>query len=172
MGHIPTSTITNPSQDVRSTHRPRASASTWARHQDGRSKTKVYLNIFELHSSVYIAIWASPSHNMSAIVLPQDPAIHHHLLPEVLSRMITYILNINEKRVELHTHLAGAPHAVPPGVAHASCNNIRVTLRKQHNYIEPLLHHLPLLKHLRQHIGRPQLTGTIGTSQIPTTSGI
>ena len=122
--------------------------------EDPRRKS---IKIFELHSSVYIAIWASPSHNMSAIVLPQDPAFHHHLLPEILSQTITYILNVNKKRVQLHTHLAGALHAIPPGVAHASCNNIRVTLRKQHNYIEPLLHHLPLLDHLRQYIGRLQV---------------
>ena len=145
------------SQDVGSTHRPRTAASTWARHQDGGSTTKVYLNIFELRSSVYIAIWASPSHNMRAIILPQDSAIHHHLLPEALSQTITYNLTICEKRVEFHIHLAGALHAVLPGVAHSFCNSIKVTLRKQHNNFEPLQHHLHLLEHLRQYIGRLQV---------------
>ena len=87
-----------------------------ARQQDGGQKTKVYHSILELHSSVYIAIWGSPSHSMSAIVLPQDLTIHHHHhhhLPEVLSLTITYILNIHLKRVELPTHLDGALHAVP-----------------------------------------------------------
>ena len=42
----------------------------------------------------------------------------------------------------LHTHQA---------------NNIWVTLKQQHNNIEPLLHHLPLLDHLRHYIGRLQV---------------
>ena len=58
--------------------------------------------------------------------------------------------HINNK--QLHTRLAGTLHAVPPGVAHTSGNNIKVTLKQQHYNIEPLLHRLPLLDHLREDI--------------------
>ena len=65
---------------------------------------------------------------MSAIILPGDPADHHDLSPDILSQTITYILHINLPRVELRSHLATALHAVPPGVAHQSQNNIRVVM--------------------------------------------
>ena len=110
------------------THRPRTSVSTWARRLDGGLKTKVYLDIFESRSSVSLVILASPPHNMSAIIIPRNFAIHRHHQPEVLLQMIANILSIHEERVKSRARLAGAQSEVPPGGARASGNKIKVTV--------------------------------------------
>ena len=90
-----------------------SSASTWAKQQDGGHRAKVYLNIHNV-DTWYIVIWSSTSARMSTIILPADPTVHHHLLPEVLSHNLTYVLNIGKRRVELRSHLPGALQAVSP----------------------------------------------------------
>ena len=130
----------------------RTSARTWARQQDGGHRTKIYLNIFHLQATWHIAIWSSSSTKMSAIILPQDPRVHHDLLPDILSHTITHILNLGLPRVELRSHLASALHAVPPGVTHQSQNNIKVTLRLLDRQLAPRRHHRELIDHLRHHL--------------------
>ena len=128
------------------------SASTWARQQDGGHRIRIHLNIFHLEASWHVATWSSSSTKMSAIILPGDPANHHDLLPDILSQSITYILNINLPRVELRSHLAAALHAVPPGVAHQSQNNIRVVMRYLDQQPSPRRHHQELIQYLRYHL--------------------
>ena len=77
---------------------------------------------------------------------------HHDLLPDILSQSITYILNINLPRVELRSHLAAALHAVPPGVAHQSQNNIRVVMHHLDQQPSPKRHHQELIQYLRYHL--------------------
>ena len=89
---------------------------------------------------------------MSAIILPQDPRVHHDLLPDILSHTITHILNLRLPRVELRSHLASALHAVPPGVTHQSQNNIKTTLRLLDRQLAPRRHHRDLIDHLRHHL--------------------
>ena len=93
---------------------------------------------------------------MSAITLPRDPRAHHDLLPDILSQTITYILNINLQRIELRSHLAAALHPVPPGVAHQSQNNIRVTLQHLDQQPPPRQRHRDLIDHLRCYLGSYQ----------------
>ena len=68
------------------------------------------------------------------------------------SSSITYILSINQPRVELRSHLAAALHAVPPGVAHQSQNNIRVVMSHLDQQPSPRRHHQELTQYLRYHI--------------------
>ena len=89
---------------------------------------------------------------MSAIILPGDPVDHRDLIPDILSQTITYILSINQPRVELRSHLAAALHPVPPGVAHQSQNNIRVVMRHLDQQPPPKRHHQELIQYLRYHI--------------------
>ena len=89
---------------------------------------------------------------MSAIILRGDPANNHDLLPDILSQSITYILNINLPRVGLRSHLAAALHAVPPGVAHQSQNNIRVVMRHLDQQPSPRRHHQELIQYLQYHL--------------------
>ena len=111
-------------------------------------RTKIYLNIFRLEATWYIATWSFASTKMSAIILPRDLRAHHDLLSDILSRTIAYILNINLPRIELRSHLAAALHAVPPGVAHQSRHNIKVTLRHFHSQQSPRQHHWDVIDHL------------------------
>ena len=128
------------------------SASTWARQQDGGHRVRIHLNIFHLEASWHVATWSSSSTKMSAIILPGDPVDHHDLIPDILSQTITYILNINQPRVELRSHLAAALHAVPPGVAHQSQNNIKVVTRHLDQQPSPKRHHQELIQYLKYHI--------------------
>ena len=128
------------------------SASSWARQQDGGHRVRIHLNIFHLEASWHVATWSSSTTKMNAIILTGDPIDHHDLIPDILSQSITYILNINRPRVELRSHLAGALHAVPPGVAHQSQNNIRVALHHLDQQPSPKRHHQELIQYLRYHI--------------------
>ena len=89
---------------------------------------------------------------MSAIILPQNPRVHHDLLPDILSHTITHILKLGLPRVEIRSHLASALHAVPPGVTHQSQNNVKVTLRLLDRQLAPRRHHRDLIDHLRHHL--------------------
>ena len=107
---------------------------------------------------------------MSAIILPQDPRVHHDILPDILSHTITHILNLGLPRVELRSHLAPALRAVPPGVTQSQ-NNIKVTLRPLERQLAPRRHHRDLIDHLRHHL--ESLQAHQGESNIrdpPTTS--
>ena len=128
------------------------SASAWARQQDGGHRIRIHLNIFHLEASWHVATWSSSTTKMNAIILSGDPVDHHDLIPDILSQSITYILNINRPRVELRSHLAAALHAVPPGVAHQSQNNIRVALHHLDQQPSPKRHHQELIQYLRYHI--------------------
>ena len=130
----------------------RTSASAWARQQDGGHRIRIHLNIFHLEASWHVATWSSSTTKMNAIILSGDPVDHHDLIPDILSQSITYILNINRPRVELRSHLAAALHAVPPGVAHQSQNNIRVALHHLDQQPSPRRHHQELIQYLRYHI--------------------
>ena len=144
------------SSSTRQSSITRSSATTWARHQDGGHRAKIYLNIFHLQASWYIATWSSASTKMSAIILPQDPRAHHDLLPDILSHTITYILSTDLPRVELKSHLSSALHAEPPGVAYQSQNNIRVMLRRLDLQPPPRQHHRDLIDRLRCYLGSYQ----------------
>ena len=99
-----------------------------------------------------VATWSSSTTKMNAIILSGDPLDHHDRIPDILSQSITYILNINRPRVELRSHLAAALHAVPPGVAHQSQDNIRVALHHLDQQPSPKRHHQELIQYLRYHI--------------------
>ena len=119
----------------------------------GKTTRWLYLNIFHLQATWHIAIWSSSSSTkMSAIILPQNPRVHHDLLPDILSHTITHILNLGLLRVEIRPHLASALHAVPPGVTYKSQNNIKVTLRLLDRQLAPRRHHRDLIDHLRHHL--------------------
>ena len=78
-----------------------------------RTSSQDLLNIFHLQATWHIAIGSSSLIKMSAIILPQDPRVHHDLLADILTHTITHILNLGLPRVELRSHLASALHAVP-----------------------------------------------------------
>ena len=111
-----------------------------------RHRTRIYLNIFHLQATWDVAIWSSSSTNMSAIILLQDLRAHRNLLPDILSHAIAYILSIDLPRVELRPHHASALHAVPLRGAHRSQNNIKVTLRQQHQQQAPRHHVINIIK--------------------------
>ena len=90
------------------------STTTWAEPQERERRTTVCLNIHHL-SNFYIAIWSSVASKMHALVL--DPATHHDLLSDIISESITYIINIQKRRVQIRSHLTEHSHNTP-GVAH------------------------------------------------------
>ena len=92
---------------------------------------------------------------MHALVLPQDPAAHHDLLSDIISESITYMLNIQKRRIQIRSHLTEALHAIPPGVAHHSYNNIRLTVRQQ-DYQPPKPEHQDLMDYLRYYLDNLQ----------------
>ena len=116
------------------------------------SSSSTKMSAIILEASWHVITWSSSSTKMSAIILPGDPADHHDLLPDILSQTITYILTINLPRVELRSHLAAALHAVPPGVAHRSQNNIRVVMHCLDQQPSPRQHHQELIQFLRYHL--------------------
>ena len=156
------------SSSTRPTSTTRSSASTWARQQDGGHRTRIHLNVIHLDATWHIASWSSASTKMSVIILPRDPRVHHDLLPDILSRTIAYILDINLPRIELKSHIVAALHPVPPGVARQSQKNIRVTLRHLDLQPPPRQHHRDLINHLRCYLGSYQaLRGRILASCDP-----
>ena len=118
------------------------------RHRRGRL-TKVFLDIHPFRSTLFIVIWSSPRRSLDAIILHQDPRVHQHLLSEIISHTVAYIVNIDKPQVQLQTHLAEAAlQAIPSGVARASHNNIQTTLLQQQLYQPPQQHHNYLIQHL------------------------
>ena len=70
------------------------------RHRRGRL-TKVFLDIHPFRSTLFIVIWSSPRRSLDAIILHQDPRVHQHLLSEIISHTIAYIVNIDKPQVQL-----------------------------------------------------------------------
>ena len=115
-----------------------------------RSTDKVFLDIHPFRSTLFIVIWSSPRRSVDTIILHQDPRVHQHLLSEIISHTIAYIVNIGKPQVQLQTHLAEAAlQAIPSGVARASDNNVQTALLQQQQlYQPPQQHHNYLIKHL------------------------
>ena len=59
--------------------------------------------------------------------------------------------NIQKRRLQVRSHLTEALHAIPPGVAHHSHNNIRPTVRQQ-DYQPPKPEHQDLMDYLRRYL--------------------
>ena len=98
-------------------------------------------------------IWSSPGRSLDSIILHQDPRVHRHLLSEIISHTVAYIVNIDKPQVQLQTHLSEAAlQAIPSRVARASHNNIQTTLLQQQLYQPPQQHHNYLIQHLEDSI--------------------
>ena len=127
------------------------------RHHRGRL-TKVFLDIHPFRSTLFIVIWSSPKRSLDAIICHQDPRVHQHLLSEIISHTIAYIINIDKPQAQLQTHLAEAAlQAIPSGVARASHNNIQTTLLQQQPHQPPQQRQNYLIKRLEgsiEHVHR------------------
>ena len=103
------------------------------RHRRGHP-TRVFLDIHPLRSTSFIVIWSSPRRSLDAIIVHQDPRAHHHLLSEIISHTIAYIINAS-------TTMDAACRSSPS-------INIQTTLLQQQPYQPPQQHHNNLIERL------------------------
>ena len=119
--------------------------------------TNIFLDIHPFRSTLSIVIWSSPTRFLEAIIVQQDPRVHHNLLSEIISHTIAYIINIDKPQVQLWTHLAEATPSSnfiqrSQGITQQQPDNTTTTTLLQQPYQLPRQHHNYLIEHLEGNI--------------------